>query len=68
MTFLVFLLPDNVLFKMLLQLKLLDHNLTLSFESVFSILSVLFAVYTIEAFLKIVGLGLKKYFLSGWNV
>ena len=68
MIFLVFLLPDNVLFKMLLQLKLLDHILTLSFESVFSILSFLFAVYTAEAFLKIVGLGLRKYFLSGWNV
>jgi len=25
-------------------------------------------VYTAEAFLKIVGLGLRKYFLSGWNV
>ncbi|XP_044164237.1 two pore calcium channel protein 1-like isoform X2 [Acropora millepora] len=25
-------------------------------------------VYTAEAFLKIVGFGLRKYFLSGWNV
>ena len=31
--------------------------------------SVRFAsVYTVEAFLKIVGLGLRKYFLSGWNM
>ncbi|KAK2574177.1 Two pore calcium channel protein 1 [Acropora cervicornis] len=29
---------------------------------------ILFSIYTAEAFLKIVGFGLRKYFLSGWNV
>ena len=27
-----------------------------------------FLVYTAEAFLKIVGYGLRKYLLSGWNM
>lgn len=26
------------------------------------------SIYTAEAFLKMVGLGLRKYFLSGWNI
>jgi len=27
-----------------------------------------FAVYAAEAALKLIGLGVRKYFLSGWNV
>lgn len=32
------------------------------------LVSSLFAVYAAEAALKVIGLGLRKYFLSGWNM